>query len=35
VYPSGLAANSLLITLSSNGFTKRLSMSRAGLVRIQ
>jgi len=35
VYPNGLANNSLLITLSSNGFTKRLRMSRAGLVQAQ
>jgi prepilin-type N-terminal cleavage/methylation domain-containing protein len=33
VYPNGLAADTLLITLSSNGFTKKLRMSRAGLVQ--
>ena len=35
VYPNGLAGSTLLITISSNGFTKRLRMSRAGLVQIQ
>jgi hypothetical protein len=35
VYPNGLAADALLITISSNGFTKRLRMSRAGLVQAQ
>jgi prepilin-type N-terminal cleavage/methylation domain-containing protein len=35
VYPNGFAASTLLITLSSNGYTKSLLMSRAGLVRIQ
>jgi Tfp pilus assembly protein FimT len=35
VYPNGFAATTLLITLSSDGYTKSLSMSRAGLVRIQ
>ena len=33
VYPNGLATDTLLITLSSNGFTKKLRMSRAGLVQ--
>jgi len=35
VYPNGLANNALVVTLSSNGFTKRLRMSRAGLVNAQ
>jgi len=35
VYPNGLAAEPLLVTISSNGFTKRLRMSRAGLVQAQ
>jgi Tfp pilus assembly protein FimT len=34
VYPNGLANNTLLITLSSNTFTKKLRMSRAGLVQV-
>ena len=33
VYPNGLAADTLLVTISSNGFTKKLRMSRAGLVQ--
>jgi Tfp pilus assembly protein FimT len=33
VYPNGLASDTLLMTLSSNGFTKKLRMSRAGLVQ--
>jgi Tfp pilus assembly protein FimT len=33
VYPNGLAGDTLLVTLSSNGFTKSLRMSRAGLVQ--
>jgi Tfp pilus assembly protein FimT len=35
VFPNGLAESDLLITISSNGVTKRLHMSRAGLVNIQ
>jgi prepilin-type N-terminal cleavage/methylation domain-containing protein len=35
VYPNGLAQDTLLITLSSNGITKKLRMSRTGLVQIQ
>ena len=35
VYPNGLAAAPLLVTISSNGFTKKLRMSRAGLVQAQ
>jgi prepilin-type N-terminal cleavage/methylation domain-containing protein len=33
VYPNGLASDTLRITLTSNGFTKSLRMSRAGLVQ--
>jgi prepilin-type N-terminal cleavage/methylation domain-containing protein len=33
VYPNGLAADTLLVTITSNGFTKKLRMSRAGLVQ--
>jgi Tfp pilus assembly protein FimT len=33
VYPNGLAADTLLVTINSNGFTKKLRMSRAGLVQ--
>ena len=35
VYPNGLAEDTLLITLSSNGITKKLRMSRTGLVQIR
>ena len=35
VFPNGLAEDTLLITLSSNGITKKLYMSRTGLVRIK
>lgn len=34
VYPNGLAAAALTVTITSNGFSKRLVMSRAGLVRV-
>jgi prepilin-type N-terminal cleavage/methylation domain-containing protein len=33
IYPNGLAADTLLITISSNGVTKKVRMSRAGLVQ--
>jgi hypothetical protein len=33
VFPNGLAEDTLLITLSSNGITKKLRMSRTGLVQ--
>jgi prepilin-type N-terminal cleavage/methylation domain-containing protein len=33
VYPSGFAESDLLITISSNGITKKLSMTRTGLVQ--
>jgi hypothetical protein len=32
IYPNGMAASPLVITLTSNGYTKNLRMSRAGLV---
>ena len=35
VYPNGLANDTLNITLSANGNTKHIRMTRAGLVRIQ
>jgi Tfp pilus assembly protein FimT len=35
VYPNGLASSDLLITFSSNGVTKKVHMTRAGLVQIQ
>lgn len=35
VYPNGLAEDTLLVTLSSNGITKKLYMSRTGLVRVK
>ena len=35
VYPNGFAQDTLLITLSSNGTTKKLRMSRTGLVQIK
>lgn len=35
VFPNGLAEDTLLITLSSNGITKKLYMSRTGLVQIK
>lgn len=35
VYPNGLANGSLSITLTSNGVTKTISISRAGLVKFQ
>jgi len=35
VFPNGLAEDTLLITLSSNGITKKLRMSRTGLVQIR
>jgi len=35
VYPNGLANDTLTITLSTGGVTKRVRMSRAGLVLIQ
>lgn len=35
VYPNGLAQDTLVITLSSNGITKTIYMSRTGLVRIK
>ena len=35
VFPNGLAEDTLLITLSSNGITKKLYMSRTGLVHIK
>ena len=34
VYPNGLAESPLVITISSHGVTKKLRMSRAGLVQI-
>ena len=34
VYPNGMAASDLTITLTSNGFSKRLQMSQAGLVHV-
>lgn len=35
VYPNGLANDTLTITLSANGTTKRIRMTRAGLVRVE
>jgi Tfp pilus assembly protein FimT len=35
VYPNGLANDTLTITLSSNNITKRIRVSRAGLVRVE
>jgi prepilin-type N-terminal cleavage/methylation domain-containing protein len=35
VFPNGLAEDTLLITFSSNGITKKLYMSRTGLVRVK
>jgi hypothetical protein len=35
VYPNGLAADTLTITLSANGTTKHIRMTRAGLVRVE
>ncbi len=35
IYPNGLATDELLVTLSSNQTTKRVKMTRAGLVQIQ
>ena len=35
VFPNGLAADTLLVTLSMNNTTKRVRMTRAGLVQIQ
>jgi Tfp pilus assembly protein FimT len=35
VFPNGLAEDNLLITFNSNGITKKLYMSRTGLVRVQ
>jgi prepilin-type N-terminal cleavage/methylation domain-containing protein len=35
VFPNGLAADELLITINSNNVIKKIKMSRAGLVQIQ
>ena len=35
VFPNGLAEDTLLITFSSNGITKKLRMSRTGLVQVR
>jgi len=35
VYPNGIAQDEMLITLRSNGITKKVHMSRTGLVQIQ
>ncbi|MDB4875246.1 MAG: hypothetical protein JWM41_1692 [Gemmatimonadetes bacterium] len=35
IYPGGLANDTLLVTLSANGSTKKIRMTRAGLVRVE
>jgi hypothetical protein len=35
VFPNGLAADTMYVRLSRNGFTKVLRVSRAGIVRLQ
>jgi len=35
VFPNGLAEDTLLITFSSNGITKKLRMSRTGMVQVR
>lgn len=34
VYPNGLAADTLLITLTSNGYSRKVWVSQAGLVKV-
>ena len=35
VYPNGLAVDTLLITISKNGLTKKVWVSRAGMVQLR
>ena len=35
IYPNGFASDTLAITLSANGSTRTIRMTRTGLVRIQ
>lgn len=35
VFPSGLAADTLLVTLSRSGYSRKIRMSRSGMVRVQ
>jgi len=35
VFPNGLAADTMYIKLTKNGYTKILRVSRAGIVRLQ
>lgn len=35
IYPNGFASDTMLITLSSNGFSQRVRVSKSGMVQVQ